>query len=50
MDASFTVSLCNCVTFAAVFIERASLSETSLEQIINVRTLVLSDTYISSFL
>lgn len=50
MDASFTVSLCNSVTFAAVFIERALFLRLFWSIIINVHTLVLSDIYISSFL
>lgn len=31
MEASFTVSLCNYVTFTAVFIERALFKKTFLE-------------------
>jgi len=50
MDASFTVNLCNYVTFAAVFMERALFLRLFWSLIINVHTLVLSDTDISSFL
>lgn len=50
MDASFAVSLCNYVTFAAVFIEQALFLRLFWSLIINVHTLVLSDIYISSFL